>query len=467
MRNIKFHLTLISSSLLFILNCNSQPQGYNIEVTVDKIDQSTAYLGYYYGDKRYVTDTSQVINNKAVFTGEEALPGGIYFFYTPSDYFEIIVDSDQHFNLTTDTLDYVKNMKVTGSKENELFRDLRLFVSQKQKKAAELNQKLQTEKDEQAAADIRKQLAEIENEVTGYQENIVEKHPNLFLANILKATRRPDIPEPEKDESGKPVDPNYQFNYYKAHFFDNIDLSDDRNLRTNFLHAKLMEYLEKLTHPHPDSVIKSASFIIDQARDNPDMFRYMVVTLTSKYETSEIMGMDKVFVELAEKYYLSGDADWADEDVIEKIRTKVEETKPNLIGKPAPPMVIYETDTTPVNLYDLQSKYLVLFFFDPDCSHCKKVAPKLYDIYAAIKIRGGEVIPISTQPAVAPLIDFNEELKIDWKTYLDFQYQRKDYSIFTTPVIYILDKNKKIIGKRLDVNQILDFLDNQNKNTIN
>lgn len=467
MRELKFYLLLIVITLFTFVNTIAQNKGYEISIEVDKIDQSEAYLGYYYGDKRYVTDTTQITNQKAVFKDDEALPGGIYFFYTPSDYFEIIIDDDQHFSIETDTVDYVKNMKVEGSQENQLFRDLRVYVNQRQMKAAEIGNQLKVQKDPQTQADLRKQLAEIENEVVSYQKNVIEENPDLFLADVLRATNRIEVPEPPKDANGNIVDPNFQFNYYKSHFFDNIDLTDDRYLRTNFFHNKLTEYLEKLTHPHPDSVIKSASYLIEKAKSNPDMYRYLVVTLTSKYETSEIMGMDAVFVNLAEKYYLSGEADWADEDVIEKIRTKVEETKPNLIGKPAPEMVIYEKDTTPVNLYDLQSKYLVLFFFDPDCSHCKKVAPKLHDIYAAIKIRGGEVIPVSTQPAVEPVIDFNKELKLDWKPYIDFQYQRKNYNIFSTPVIYILDKNKKIIAKRLDVDQILDFLDNQNKITAN
>ncbi|MFW5761936.1 MAG: DUF5106 domain-containing protein, partial [Cyclobacteriaceae bacterium] len=332
MKNMKFYFVLIVISLFTFINTLAQDSGYEIAITVDKIDQSVAYLGYYYGDKRYITDTSQVTNQKAVFSDNESLPGGIYFFYTPGDYFEIIIDSDQHFSITTDTLDYVKNMQVSGSKENELFRDLRVYVNQRQSKAAEIGNQLKVQTDPEAQAELKSQLAAIEKEVIAYQQKIIVENPDLFLANILKATLRPEVPEPPKDANGNMIDPNFQFNYYKSHFFDHIDLSDDRYLRTNFFHNKVMEYLEKLTHPHPDSVIKSATYLIEQSKDNKDMFRYMVVTLTGKYETSEIMGMDAVFVNLAEKYYLNGSAEWADEEVLEKIRTKVNETKPNLIG---------------------------------------------------------------------------------------------------------------------------------------
>jgi hypothetical protein len=37
------------------------------------------------------------------------------------------------------------------------------------------------------------------------------------------------------------------------------------------------------------------------------------------------------------------------------------------------------------------------------------------------------------------------------------------YDIYSTPVVYVLDKDKKILAKRLDVEQIEEFLDHQMK----
>src|SRR5690606_28530409 len=160
--------------------------------------------------------------------------------------------------------------------------------------------------------------------------------PESFTALVLKATRRLEIPDPPRDAEGNVTDQEFQFRYYKKHFFDLIDFTDSRFLRTSFFHDKVNEYLEKLTVQHPDSVTAAAKYLIDKTGDNKEMFRYMLVTLAGKYETSEIMGMDKVFVELAEKYYLTGRAEWADTTVINKIRRKVNDIKPNLIGNKAP-----------------------------------------------------------------------------------------------------------------------------------
>ena len=456
-----FLFVLLFSMVQYSLS--AQDKGYKIDVTIEGVSDSVCYLGYYYGDKRYVRDTSEVINQTVIFQGDEKIPGGIYFVYTPNIYFEIIINKDQNFSIETSTADFISNMQVEGSSENELFRDLRIYVSEKQKKAGELNEKLKEIKDENEKSKVIDQLKSIENEVKTYQNELAQKHPESFVATIIRATKKPEIPEPPKDENGNVKDPEFQFNYYKSHFFDGIDFTDDRFLRTNFFHSKIMEYLEKLTHQHPDSIAKTAKYLISKAQGNEDMFRYLVVTLTSKYETSEIMGMDAVFVDLAEEYYLSGLAGWADSTVINKIRTKVEETKPNLIGKKAPQMILYDSLKRPVPLHSIKSKFLVIYFFDPDCSHCRKSIPKLKEIYPELKSKGAEIVSVCTVPEVEPFQEFVNEFDLTWPSLIDFQYQRKPYNIFSTPVIYVLDENKKIIAKRLDVDQISGFLDHQLK----
>jgi hypothetical protein len=40
------------------------------------------------------------------------------------------------------------------------------------------------------------------------------------------------------------------------------------------------------------------------------------------------------------------------------------------------------------------------------------------------------------------------------------------YDIYSTPVMYILDENKKILAKRIGVEQVPDFFDNYFKDKI-
>jgi hypothetical protein len=88
--------------------------------------------------------------------------------------------------------------------------------------------------------------------------------------------------------------------------------------------------------PHPDSIAVAAVNLVEKSKANVEMFQYVLSFLINKFQTSERMGMDGVFVALAEKYYLGGQAWWADQKLLDKIAERVNALKPNLIGKVAP-----------------------------------------------------------------------------------------------------------------------------------
>jgi len=58
------------------------------------------------------------------------------------------------------------------------------------------------------------------------------------------------------------VDSIFPYRYYKAHFFDNIDFTDGRILRTPVYHTKIKKYVEDLIVKHPDSVIVDGDYLI-------------------------------------------------------------------------------------------------------------------------------------------------------------------------------------------------------------
>lgn len=443
----------------------AQDNAYRIEVKVNKFKGDVCYLGYPYGDKKYIADTAQLNSEgKFVFEGTKPLDGGLYFIYNPKNlYFDLIV-AEPEFSIETDTLDLIKYMKTEGTLENKVFFDFQRFMREKQKYAAPLSEKLK-DASEQEKEKITAQLKEVDNEVKAYRAEIMSKFPNTFAIKFIKSTIAIEIPEAPLDASGEPLDPNFGYKYYKAHYFDNIDFSDSKMLRTPNFYSKVEEYLEKMTVKHPDSIISSARTVIEKSRANDEIFRYCVVNLTSKYETSNIMGMDAVFVDLAEKYYMSGDAFWADSTLSAKIKDRVSRIKPNLIGNQAPKMVLLDTQLKPVSLYSVKSEYIVLYFYDPDCGHCKTKTPELKELYdSKLKSKGVKVVAANIKKDVDKWKKYIEEKDLNWinladpNTRSNFRYE---YNIETTPQLYILDNQKKIIAKKLDVEQIEDFIDKQ------
>src|SRR5690606_22121324 len=98
-------------------------KGHKIEVQIKGLKDTTLILGYHYGNKKLVADTILVDEKgKGIFQGDTALTPGMYLVLTPDmRFFEIIIDKEQHFKVSTDTTDLFRNLKIEGSPDNTVF----------------------------------------------------------------------------------------------------------------------------------------------------------------------------------------------------------------------------------------------------------------------------------------------------------------------------------------------------------
>jgi hypothetical protein len=80
----------------------------------------------------------------------------------------------------------------------------------------------------------------------------------------------------------------------------------------------------------------------------------------------------------------------------------------------------------------------------------------------SLKSKGVEVYAVDIADDEAKWKKFIKEKNLDWfnvhdKYHTYFFHQL--YDIYSTPVIYLLDENKKIKAKRIDVDQLSGFID--------
>jgi len=146
------------------------------------------------------------------------------------------------------------------------------------------------------------------------------------------------------------------------------------------------------------------------------------------------------------------------------------------LNKKAPNLILYDTTSNveeidgkltltkgrTFDMYSIKSKYLVLFFWDPDCGHCKHEIPILVDTFnLVLKDMGVNVLAICLEHDTKKWKTFINEKKMNFIHGFDptnYNNLYKTYDIYSTPVIYLLDENKKIIAKRLGVEQIKDVI---------
>jgi peroxiredoxin len=451
---------------LSIFGTLAASETYDINFQIKGLKGGKCLLGNYFGDKQYIQDSCIVDESgKGFFKKNKSLPGGIYLFVLPNKkYFEILLDKDQQFSFETDTLDFIENTKFKGSEDNTLFYKYLSFITKQQKAIEPLRTKYQDRNTSpDSAAAIYKRITVIDERVKNYKLNYIKENGSSMLSQIFKASEEPEIPETPVLANGQ-LDSSFAYRYYKKHFFDNVDFSDDRLLRTPIFHAKLNQYLEKLVMQLPDSLKKEADYLVNKAKANREVFKYVVYYITSTYEVSKIMGMDAVFVHMVDKYYTYDQATWMDSTALYKIQDRARILKPLLIGQQCMPLNLEDSLGKFHSLYALNARYTVLFFWDPDCSHCQKSMPKMIEVYEKYKPLGMEVFAVCTEVEVDKWKKYIREKKLTWINVGDPHLHnnfRHDFDISTTPQIFILDSSKKIIAKKLDVTQIDDFMVNR------
>ncbi|WP_066631965.1 TlpA family protein disulfide reductase [Labilibacter marinus] len=467
-------LSLIITLLLSFITFNgySQNKGYAIDVTVNGWQDTTLILGHYFNKKMLVNDTIYLNGDgQGKFEGDNKLAGGVYIIYMPDQkYFDVIIDDEQHFSLSVDKSDPVQTLQVNGNKQEKAFNNYQKFIFERQSKATAINNNIKDKsKTEPDSVDIwKKQLSELSTEVNSYWDNILKEHEGTFLSSFVNAMREVTVPnfyEINESDSLKQI---RKYQYYKLHYFDNIDMKDDRLLRTPFFTSKLENFFSKLVVQMPDSVVKESIRVIDMAEGNKEMEKYLIQYTFNKANESKLMGMDAAMVALGEKYYLSGYADWVDEEFITKLEDRITKLKPNLIGNTAPDLLMMSPNSQHFKLSEVYAPVTVLVFWEPDCGHCKKEIPKLKEVvWDKYQDQGVKIFAVFTQHETEKWTEFITDNQLEeWMNVYDPYNQtnfRNLYDIYSTPVIYVLDENKKIIGKRIGAEQVPGFIDHHLK----
>jgi thiol-disulfide isomerase/thioredoxin len=479
--------------LLAFLTLTTLSFSQKIKLKVNGQKDTTVFLIKYYGKNLLYADTAEMKGGLVEFDGRKQKPGIVGLLLPGQKYFEFIYNNEE-IQLETTGPDFVNNMKVKKSAENMVFVDYIKYINSERQKANDLVAKRDAlKKTDEAYKTLSAEIDTISKKVIAYQNKVVNDNTGKLVSKVVKMSMDVKVPEAPKNADGSPVDSNFAYHYFRDHFFDNFDLTDDRLVNTPIFHSKLDYFFsQNMLIQHPDTIVKYAYWFCDKLNPKSEMFKYAVIHITSTFEKSKIMGMDKVFVKMGEKYYCSKNAEgkspafWMAEDKLKDLCEKVNTNKV-LVQGVRPPNISLR-DTTDVNwrdFYSIKADYTILYFWESDCGHCKKSTPKLQKLYEEkLKARNVEIFGVSkgidedfgkwkkfikdnklTYINVAltnSLFRAAQENALQFipkYTTLEALNYQETYDVVTTPRVFILDKDKKIIGKGLSIAQLEDFMD--------
>lgn len=459
-------LTITFLIALFPLSLMAQ-EGFSLKVQLHNYENDTLLLAYYHGERQLIQDTLFRNSEASYFSlnREEPLDPGMYLVVLKPDmrFFQLIVDEDeQNISLEADAEEISSSIQFENSPQNTAFFRYLNFLENQRKKAEELREGEDEEMEEEEKELLREKLASIDEEVIEFQNNLIDEFETRFLGVFLKANRDPQPPEFEGTDSEIR---RQRFEYVRNHFFDHLDVTDSRLMRSPVLASRVNHYVTNLVPRHPDSISVALTGILDQMMENEQIFRFFLPHFVNKYARSNIIGMDAVYVHLIDTYYKTGKATWASEEQLKSIIENADRIRPTLIGKTAPDLVLQDRDGQRVRLHELEFDYTILYFWRPDCGHCRRYTPQIVRFMREFEEENIGLVTICTK--------FTDEVETCWK-YIDdtdgtdlfvnlvdpFHRSRFSvlYNVRSTPLLFVLDADKEILSKRLSAEQLFDVV---------
>jgi len=294
-------------SCILLVNGVHAKDGYNIQLKFTDIKDSFVYLAHYFGKPLptiYKTDSARIDKNGiAIMKSNTKTLGGIYLILLSDKktYFDFLLDNGADLSIIITVKDLPLGLKFSNSADNSHFVEYSQFLNKFGKQQEQYAYQLSQAKTASDSASVNKKIADAGKQLNVYRKDFAAKNPTSILTKIFNALNIPEVPE-EKHymQDGKTIDSTFPYRYYKEHYWDGFDFNDDRLIHTPIYDSRLDEYINKLTYPYEDSVIKECKMLLLRAKKSPELFKYTLWWLTYNAESSKIMGMDKVFVYLVE-----------------------------------------------------------------------------------------------------------------------------------------------------------------------
>lgn len=313
----------------------------------------------------------------------------------------------------------------------------------------------------------QKQTSQTEKKYTNtLKDSLIDVTFQNLRSNSLKAYLKaqhsitiPDYPTQENIPNKDSLIWKYRLLYYYKHYLDNLDICNKHLIHTPIYTQKINFYLDQITSQEPHHLKNSIDYLIAKASCDSTTQHFMAAYLLEKYSKKKNNPVDEfVYLYIIEKYYLQSGYSWITNKDLNVLNTEYNRRKPASIGEIAPEIVLSGPNNDTIRLKDIQNEFILLYFFNYECPLCNKITPeikKLLSRYDYLDIR-----------VVTVCIGENKE---KWESYI----REKDilhwinlfgdgeinqiafkYNLSYTPTLLLLDKDKIILDKNLNIAQL-------------
>lgn len=425
----------------------------DIKIQVNGCD-TRAYLYQLNGEKTQLVDSIEVdANGIYKFSlAKKDLHAGFFrlTFDNKNKWIDFINDGND-VNITTNTIAVLDSLRVVKSTSNELFYSfIRRTIAYKTKTDLLHPLLLRYPKDDVFFQSIKTKIIQINDAYMEFVTILSQKKPKSFIARYIRSAR---LPEVSTNHS-----PGQQLQTLKTHALDYVDFTDDELINSDLFTNRTIEYLTYYRNPQltknflEKEFIVAVDTILNKAKVNAMVYQHIVEYLLDGFKK---YGYDNVIDYIVQNYVIKDDL-CLSENVGSILQRRIEQNRRFPIGMIAPNITIANISGKPFDLYESIKDKVLLVFYSSSCPHCKTMLPMISELQLTEK--NFDVVAISL-----------DTLREVWKGYIEknsFNFihvcdlkgwdgvAAKEYSIYATPTMFLLDSKKLIIAKPLTIEEL-------------
>ena len=458
----------LSIIILFFIFLSCSGQQYTLNAGFRDLPFNKIYLVSVYGDKTRTIDST-----KTDFSG------GFHFKFTdktnigqykleamaqksktetelkPIIEFLFNKENIEFYTLTSapyDSLHYVK------SDENEIYFNYIKFINSNKKKLDILNYNLSKyPESDDFFKDMKKKADALIDERIAYTNNITQKYPNTLVSHIIKIEKnfRPD-PSLTMEKQNE---------YMKLNYFSESDFNDSLLLYTNALTNKILGYLsfyrvKKSTKEQQEiEFIRAVDIIMKYANQDKKIYEYVLDFMITGFEN---FGFSKVINYIADNSKI--DQYCQNDDAKSVLETKIDFYKKFVVGYKVPDISIPNQEGKTIKLSEIKTDYVLVLFWASWCPHCEVMLPQIRDLYNSQKTKKFEVLSISIDKDKKDWLDAVNKINAGWLNVAELKgwdgQSVKDFDIYATPTLYLVDKNRTIVAKPMSLDELKQAIPN-------
>ena len=252
-----------------------------------------------------------------------------------------------------------------------------------------------------------------------------------------------------------------QRNELIANFFNDVDFNDLSLIPTNILTTKIIDFLsiQQTSGQNHDQQIMAIILGIDnvlfRSSVNFNMYKFVFQYLIEGFNE---LGYEEVVDFMTRIPYLEElncDENQNDEllNIVEfNSRVKIGSHAKNISGK-----TIFDDD---FDLYSIDNEYIVVYFWSYSCEHCRENIRQFKSFLE--ENPDISLVAVTVKGDLKKIKNIVKKNKLDGYFYHDgLEWNSphvNNYAVTATPSFYILDKDKKIIFKPFDFEELVKFI---------